>query len=64
MPSIKSLVQTFIAAGLVLALLAACGQRGPLYLPDKRPSAAPTQQKQATGEEQKDSQEGEDEEGP
>jgi predicted small lipoprotein YifL len=29
-----------LTAGLVLALLlAACGQKGPLYLPDKKPAA-------------------------
>ena len=26
-----------VAAAAVLALLAACGQRGPLYLPDSQP---------------------------
>lgn len=33
---------------LLTALLAGCGQKGPLYLPDKKPQPAPTQQNPAT----------------
>jgi predicted small lipoprotein YifL len=30
-----------IAAGIALGLVAGCGQKGPLYLPDKNKSAVP-----------------------
>jgi predicted small lipoprotein YifL len=35
----------------VLPLLAACGQRGPLYLPDQSPTSAPVQDQQPAGDE-------------
>ncbi|KAA0219286.1 MAG: hypothetical protein DWB43_05650 [Lautropia sp.] len=30
-----------VAAAVLIALLAACGQRGPLYLPDSQPKKKP-----------------------
>ncbi|HRD65564.1 MAG TPA: lipoprotein [Candidatus Competibacter sp.] len=37
-----------LAWWLLAALLAGCGQKGPLYLPDKQPQPSPAQQNQTT----------------
>lgn len=46
------LLKSVITLCLVLPLLAACGQRGPLYLPDKGPTSAPAQDQQPASDEQ------------
>ena len=53
MNSIHSLIKAGIASCLLLALLAACGQRGPLYLPDKKSAPVPVQQQQQDEDELK-----------
>lgn len=46
-----SLLKSVITLCLLLPLVAACGQRGPLYLPDKSPTTAPAQDQQPAGDE-------------
>lgn len=51
----KRLAAALVALAL---LLAACGQRGPLYLPEKAPEAAPAQEQPTTAEEDEDETDG------
>ncbi len=46
MRTIHSLIKILTTLCLLLALITACGQRGPLYLPEKNPAAAPAQEQQ------------------
>lgn len=34
---IKSILRRFLACLLIIHLLAACGQKGPLFLPEQKP---------------------------
>ncbi|HRF64081.1 MAG TPA: lipoprotein [Candidatus Competibacter sp.] len=40
--------RSLLAWWLLIALLAGCGQKGPLYLPDKPSQSSPAQQNQTT----------------
>ena len=56
-----SLLNIFLASCLLLATTVACGQRGPLYLPDKK-AESPSQQKPATDEPEPSGEDSNDEE--
>jgi predicted small lipoprotein YifL len=47
----RFLLKSVLTLCLFLPLIAACGQRGPLYLPDQSPTTAPAQDQQPASDE-------------
>ena len=50
----KRRIAAVLSCSVVLLFLAACGQRGPLYLPDETPAAEEPAKKQASSDEEND----------
>ncbi len=50
----KRWIAAVLSCSILLLFLAACGQRGPLYLPDETPAAEEPAREQASPDEEND----------